>query len=53
MVDHRDPYRELRHWVILVQARALVQCSAGRSITVECVTAGGLCGYVHLPLKGK
>jgi hypothetical protein len=39
MVDHGDPSKELRHWVILVQDRALAQCSADRSITVEHVTA--------------
>jgi hypothetical protein len=32
----------MRHWVILVQVEALVQCSADRSITVELVTMGVL-----------
>ena len=36
MVDHRDPYRELRHWVILVQARALVQCSVDHVLLGAC-----------------
>jgi hypothetical protein len=39
MVDHGDTSKELRHRVILVQAKALVQCSTNHSIAVECVTA--------------
>jgi hypothetical protein len=42
MVDHGDPNKELRHWVILVQAFALDQCSADRSISLRCVTVGVL-----------
>jgi hypothetical protein len=38
MVDHGDPSKELRHWVILVQAGALVQCSADCSIAVGRIT---------------
>jgi hypothetical protein len=42
MVDHRDLSKELRHWVILVQVGALVQCNADCSIAVERVTTGVL-----------
>jgi hypothetical protein len=52
IVDHRDPSKELRHWVILVQAGALVQCNGDCSIAVERVTAGVLvCSCAPL-LKG-
>jgi hypothetical protein len=42
MMNHEDPSWELRHRVILVQAEALVQCSANRCIALGCVTASAL-----------
>jgi hypothetical protein len=39
MVNHKDPSKGAEiQGVILVQARALVQCSADHGIVVECVT---------------
>jgi hypothetical protein len=40
MVNHKDPSKGAEiQWVILVQGRALVQCSVDHGIVVECVTA--------------
>jgi hypothetical protein len=48
MVDIEDPSRELRHVVILVQAFALVQCSADHCIALSHVTAGVLVSRIKI-----